>query len=110
MKKRIVVACVMCLMVRSVMAADKEGKPVEMNGKLRTGIVAVGGETTGTIIETKNGTFELDFGKDKELRQKADKFNGKMVRVAGTLTVRKGVEVKERRIITVKKLEEITEK
>ncbi len=99
-----------CLMGLSAIAADKDGKKVEMKGKLRTGIVVAGGETTGTIIETKDGTFELDFGKNKEFRQKAKKLDGKMVQVEGTLTVRKGVEVKERKIVAVTKLEEAKEK
>lgn len=85
---------------------DKEANKVEMTGTLRTGIVAIGGETTGIIIETKKGKFELDFGKQKELRQKADKLNGKAISVTGTLEIRNGVEVKERKIVSVTKLEE----
>lgn len=84
----------------------KREKRVELTGTLRTGIVAVGGETTGIIIETKDAKYELDFGKDKELRQKAEKLNGKAVTVAGTLETRKGVEVKERKIVAVDHLEE----
>ena len=80
---------------------DKGAKKVELTGKLRTGIVAVGAETTGAVLETKKGKFELDFGKDKELRQKAEDLNGKAVKVAGTLEIRKGVEVKERKIVKV---------
>jgi hypothetical protein len=86
-------------------AKDKGGKKVELTGTLRTGIVAIGGETTGTVIETKKGKFELEFGKQKELRKKAEKLNGKDVTVTGTLEVRKGVEVKERKIVTVTSLE-----
>lgn len=84
----------------------KHEKRVELTGTLRTGIVAVGGETTGIIIETKESKYELDFGKDKELRQKAEKLNGKAVTVAGTLEIRKSVEVKERKIVAVARLEE----
>ena len=88
-------------------AADKEeGAKINVQGKLKTGVVAAGGETTGTVIETKDKSYELDFGKDKELREKAEKLKGKQVMVSGTLIVKKGVEVKERRIITVTKLEE----
>ena len=89
---------------------DKDTKKMELTGKLRTGIVAIGGETTGTILETKKGTFELEFGKQKELRQKAEKLNGKNVTVVGKLEIRKGVEVKERRIVTVTSLEEAKDK
>ena len=91
-------------------AKDKDAKKVELTGKLRTGIVAIGGETTGTLLETKKGTYELDFGKQKELRQKAEKLNGKNVKVVGKLEIRKGVEVKERRIVTVTSLEEAKDK
>lgn len=84
---------------------EEEAKKVTLIGTLRTGIVAVGGETTGTILETKEGKYELDFGQNKELRQKAAKLNGQAVLVAGTLEIRKGVEVKERKIITVTRLE-----
>jgi hypothetical protein len=86
----------------AALAADRtEAKKVEMTGTLKTGIVAIGGETTGTIIETKKGTYELDFGDNKELRKKAASLNGKKVSIEGTLTVRPGVEIKERRIIKV---------
>ena len=91
----------LCLLALPALAADKE---VQVRGTLKTGIVAIGGETTGTIVRTKAGTFELEFGKDKELRALAKKLDGKEVVVSGPLQVRKGVEVKERRIITVKTL------
>ena len=86
-------------------AKDKEpAKKMEWKGTLRTGVVAIGGETTGVVLDTKGGKFELDLGKNKELRDRAAKLNGKPVTVTGTLTVRKGVEVKERRIIRVTEL------
>jgi hypothetical protein len=86
----------------------KEGsKKVELQGVLKTGIVAIGGETTGTVLETKQGAFELDLGKNAELRARADKLNGKAVAVGGVLNVRKGVEVKQRKIVTVTSLEEM---
>ena len=88
------------------LAAGKNPKEVAVQGTLRTGVVAIGGETTGLVIETKAGTFELDVGKDKQLREKAEKLDGKVVVVTGTLTVRRGVEVKERKIITVASLKE----
>ena len=61
------------------MAADKDSEPkkIDVTGTLKTGIVAIGGETTGIIIETKDTKYELEFGKDKELKAKAQKLNGK---------------------------------
>lgn len=82
------------------------GKNVELQGTLRTGIFAIGGETTGVTLTTAKGTYELDLGKDEGLRAHADKLDKKTVRVTGSLTVRKGVEVKERRIVRVTRLEE----
>ena len=87
------------------LAADKdEAKAVEVKGILHTGVVAVGGETTGYVVETKDGKYELDFGANKELRDKADKLSGKAVAVKGDLTIRKGVEARERKIVAVSEL------
>ncbi len=77
---------------------------VEVKGILRTGIVAVGGETTGTTITNKSGTLELDFGKNQELRELAGKLDGKTVVATGHLTIRKGVEVRQRAIVHVTSL------
>ena len=75
-----------------------------MTGTLRTGIVAIGGETTGTTLTTKDGTRELEFGNNQKLRSLAGKLNGKQVLVSGLHQSRKGVEIKRREIITVKTL------
>jgi hypothetical protein len=101
MARLFAVTALLCLLALPALAADKE---VQVRGTLKTGIVAIGGETTGTIIKTKMGTFELDLGTGKELTALAKKLDGKEVVVSGPLQVRKGVEVKERRIITVKTL------
>jgi hypothetical protein len=85
---------------------EKDAKKMEFTGTLRAGIIAIGGETTGYVIETKKGMFELTFGTQKALQAKADKLDGKTVLVTGTLEIRKGVEVKERKIVTVISLEE----
>jgi hypothetical protein len=77
---------------------------VEAKGTLKTGIMAIGGETTGTILTTPHGTLELDFGKNKELRELATKLDGKAAIAHGTLQVRKGVAVKQRLIVSVTSL------
>jgi hypothetical protein len=69
-------------------------------GTLRTGIVAVGGETTGIVLETPEGRVELQSATDA-IRAQLQGLNGKSVTVRGTLTVRAGVEVRERRIVLV---------
>jgi hypothetical protein len=85
------------------------GKPIsnliEAKGKLSTDIMAIGGETTGTILTTKKGTWELDFGGNEKLCKLADKLDGQVVVVRGVPERREGVEIKERRVIQVQSLE-----
>jgi hypothetical protein len=78
-----------------------EGKAVEFKGMLRTGIMAIGGETTGTIISVKGKTYELDFRNSPKLRALAEKLNRKEVVVKGTLQRKEGIEIPERWIIMV---------
>ena len=90
----------------TVLAADKKPAPedsitVTVVGTLRTGIAAIGGETTGTTITAKGITWELDFGKNAAFRKTAEKIDGKKVVVQGSLERRRGVEIKERWIVTV---------
>ncbi len=88
------------------LAAPGDPKTVTLEGTLRTGLVAIGGETTGTRIDTAGGRFELEFGKDKGLRQKAEQLDGKRVVVIGTLEIRQGAEIPEPRIVIVTSLKE----
>jgi len=77
---------------------------MKLTGTLRI-VVAIGGETTGIIVETtKNDEYELDFSKNKKLAQKLQALEGKQVIVEGTLEIRQGVE-KERKIIITTSLE-----
>src|SRR5580765_8240466 len=68
---------------------------VEIKGTLETGMMAIGGETTGTIIRVKNVTWELDLGHNKELQALATKLQKKPVLVTGTYQKLKGVEIRE---------------
>lgn len=98
------------LAVVALIAADApadEGISVTVVGILRTGIVAIGGETTGTTITAKGVTLELDLGKNADLRQIVKKLDGKKVTVRGTLERRPSVEVKERWIVTVTELQAV---
>lgn len=105
--KSLVILCCLAAIGLTASAADKKPtKPITVTGTLKTGVVAIGGETTGIVVTTKDTSYELDLGKDKKLQELATKLNGKQVSVTGMLDVRPGVEVKERRIITVSKLEE----
>jgi hypothetical protein len=87
-----------------VSAADKDKSKdeesyikVEIKGKVKTGIVAVGGETTGAAITTKDGALELEATGD--LLKALEKLDGKDAVVTGTLTMKKGVEIPGMRLI-----------
>jgi hypothetical protein len=106
---KVLLALGVVLLLGVAEAADKDEESyvkVEIKGTLQTGVFAIGGETTGTLIKTKDGTFELDLGKNKELRTLAEKLNGKPALVTGRLTVRAGVEVRQRLIVTVETLDQ----
>ncbi len=78
---------------------------VEMRGKLATGLMAIGGETTGTTITADGIVFELDLADDPQLAAAAEGADGKLAKVRGRLERRAGVEVKERWILKVSALE-----
>jgi hypothetical protein len=78
---------------------------VEVKGKLQTGVIAIGGETTGTELQTKGGAMELDLTGDRDLRARAEKLCGRMVLVKGELTIRRGVEKPLRLIVKVASLQ-----
>ena len=90
-------------------AVAVHGKPdqyikVEIRGVLRHGVMAIGGETTGTEITANGITWELDLNKRKDLRQKAEELDAETVVLSGTLERRKGVEIAHRWIVTVTSL------
>lgn len=79
---------------------DEEGYfKIEAKGKLKTGIVAIGGETTGTLLNTGKIGVELDFGNDDKLRKTAEELDGKIVLVTGNLISKMGVTIKKTRLI-----------
>ena len=84
-------------------AADEYVR-VEMQGRLQTGMAAIGGETTGTTISAQGITFELDLSGDPKLATQAAQLDGQRVLVRGELGVRKGVEVARRWIVSVREL------
>lgn len=87
---------------------DSKGKEkMEFTGKLVHPVFAIGGETTGTVIETKKGTYELDLGGKKEILKQVELLKGKQVVVVGVLRVVKGIEIPERQIISVAEIREI---
>jgi len=104
--------CVLAVASLPAFAQKKSDKPkvpdeyirVEVRGKLQHGIMAIGGETTGTEIVVRDIKWELDLGRDKKLPRLAEQLSGKTVVVTGLLDRRKGVEIKERWIVTVESL------
>jgi len=82
--------------VRNYAAKSAAG---EWTGKVLTGIVAIGGETTGIVLETAQGRLELQC--DAAQRATLDGLKGQQVTIRGKLEIRPGVEMPERRIITV---------
>ena len=104
-KTRLMTVLIVIAMVVSSAAAQSPAatpKTETFEGTLQTGIVAIGGETTGIVLKTeKNGQYELDLNKNAQLLKLAETLSGKKVVVKGTYQPRPGVEVKERRIILV---------
>lgn len=110
MRTLISLAALLVLTAAALAAMPATGtKPADgaltITGKLATGIMAIGGESTGVTITTaQRQTYELDI-KDAALKRTAEGLDGKDVTVTGTLTIKAGVEIAQRRIITVTTLE-----
>lgn len=77
---------------------------VEIKGRLRTGVTAIGGETTGVTITASNLTFELYFGENAQLLKAAEALNNQTAIVTGRLEGRRGIERPLRQIVTVESL------
>ncbi len=78
---------------------------VEVKGLLKTGILAIGGETTGTTITARGTTWELDFGNRADLRKHADELSDQNVIVTGRLNMKRGIEIRKRWIVDVASLQ-----
>ena len=78
---------------------------VECHGRLRHGVVAMGGETTGTTITFNRMMWELDL-KDDAQQEFAKKHHKGTVTATGTLRKIAGTESKVRWIVDVKTLSE----
>jgi hypothetical protein len=78
---------------------------VTVKGKLKTGLVAIGGETTGTAITADGITWELELGQNEALLDHSRQLDGQTVLVRGRLRRTPGVEIRERWIVTVRSLE-----
>jgi predicted transcriptional regulator len=95
--------------VANVQAAEKRAVPedaivVNVVGTLRTGVIAIGGETAGTTVIAKGIEFDVDFGDAGALLEAATKLNGQKVTLVGALQFKKGVERKNRWVILATEL------
>jgi len=90
------------------MADDTPPEPsvlVECRGRLRDGVVAVGGETTGTTITFNRVVWELQLNDDIQ-RKFANEHSKEPVIVTGKLRKSAGTEVRVRWIVDVRTLSE----
>lgn len=85
-------------------AAGDDDIEVTVRGTLRTGVMAIGGESTGVTIAARGVTWELDLRGKPDLAAAAERLDGRRVVVKGTLEVRPGVERRQRSIVTVRSL------
>lgn len=76
----------------------KDSIRVSVRGELETGLLAIGGETTGTVIRSKGLMFEVAFTRPG-LQERAEALNGQMALVAGELAIKEGIETGTRLII-----------
>ena len=77
---------------------------LSVRGQLESGVVAIGGETTGTVIRSKGLMFEVAFSRPG-LQERAEALNGQMALVAGELVVAEGVETGTRLIIEADRID-----
>jgi hypothetical protein len=89
------------------LTTDKDAATITVVGILQTGVVAIGGETTGLVIRSQGRVWELEFGQNSELRKSAETWNDTTVRVEGRLEHRTGVEVQDRWIVSVETMMQI---
>ena len=74
---------------------------VFVTGAVESGIVAPGGETTGTVIHFQNKTWELNLSSDPKMIAEVAANQGSEFIVSGSVSQRPGVKVKTRTILNV---------
>ena len=105
MLKLLLTTVVLSMVAMTGQAADEPPQAdyvkVEIRGTLQTGVIVIGGETTGIVVRSGGSAWELDLGGDAELKKRAEQLDGKIVVVTGIYRRQKGVEVRERHIVAV---------
>lgn len=75
---------------------------VTVHGTLKTGVMAIGAETTGVTITSSAATWELDL--DGQQLKVATKLNGRKAIISGRLRHAGGVEIKNRWVVKVRSI------
>lgn len=78
---------------------EEEYVAVTVAGTLRTGVMAIGAETTGVTITAGGATWDLEV--ERRLRETVNRLNGATAIVSGHLRRAGGVEVPGRLVIKV---------
>ncbi|MEZ6046487.1 MAG: hypothetical protein R3C11_13135 [Planctomycetaceae bacterium] len=81
---------------------------VKVVGTLSTGVVAIGGETTGVTITSGNITWEVDFSQAPEMGKMAQELVNSKVMLEGNLERRAGVEISSKDIVIARNLVPLT--
>lgn len=110
MSRFTLVGLFVCSLSGALSAADPTTAPetpgsvqVVCQGKLRHGIVAIGGETTGTTLTFDGVTWELKLP-EEGMRRFAEELHKQQVVVTGRLRRMEGVEIPVRWIVDVERL------
>lgn len=79
---------------------NNEGEMITVQGAISTGLVAIGGETTGFVIQPPEGvSYELIL--KEEDQKKLQNLNGQWFEVAGEFILIQSIEIAERKAIIV---------
>ncbi len=81
-----------------------ESVKVEITGRVKTGVMTFGAETTGAMIAADGIIWELDFQNDEQVIEAAQKLGASMAQVKGQLKRVSGTEVRDRWIVKVDSL------
>ena len=83
---------------------EEKAVEVRVRGILTNGILAIGGETTGTTIRFGKTTWELELQNQKTLNSAAAKLNGQLVVVSGLVALRRELKSRCEPFLTVESL------
>jgi hypothetical protein len=86
----------------TLLAKEKDHTMQVYQGTLQTGVMAIGGETTGVVLKTSQGSWELVLNDAQ--KKTISSFHNKEVEIKGTATTLPGVERLDRKAITVESI------